>query len=131
MIEQRKYVIQRHQKQAENIHWDLMLESLDGLETYRLDSPPEQITKNSENNAIKTFTHDRKFLTYEGAVNKGAGSVKIAEAGTFQQIESSEQKTTLKFQGQALKGLFEIVHIKDDIYSFNYLQDQAKPFLSL
>lgn len=123
MSDQRKYVIQRHQKQAQSLHWDLMLESFDGLETYRLDSPPEQITANRKNTAIKILTHDRKFLTYQGPVNKGAGSVKIADNGTFQQLECSEQKTTLKFQGQILKGLFEMVHIKNDIYSFNYLQD--------
>ncbi len=123
MSDQRKYVIQRHQKQAQSLHWDLMLESSDGLETYRLDSPPEKITANRKNTAIKIFTHDIKFLTYQGPVNKGAGSVKIADAGTFQQLESSKQKTTLKFQGRLLKGLFEMVHIKDDTYSFNYLSD--------
>ena len=123
MCDQQKYVIQRHQRQDQELHWDLMLESLDGLETYRLSSPPEQIIANRNNNAIKTFTHDRKFLTYQGPVNKGCGSVKIADTGTFLQTESSEQKTMLKFQGQVLKGVFEMVHIKDDIYSFNYLHD--------
>jgi len=100
-----------------------MLESSDGLETYRLDSPPEQLSTNIQNNATKIFTHDKKFLTYQGPVNKGAGSVKIADSGTFQQIESSAHKTTLNFQGQTLKGLFEMVHIKDDIFNFNYLSD--------
>jgi len=123
MSDQRKYVIQRHQKQAQSLHWDLMLESSDGLKTYRLDSPPEQITANRKNIAIKIFTHDRKFLTYQGPVNKATGSVKIADTGTFQQLECSKQKTTLKFQGRFLKGLFEMVHIKNDTYSFNYLPD--------
>jgi len=118
-----QYVIQRHQEQPQSLHWDLMLESLDGLETYRLDSPPEQIIANCKNTAIKIFTHDRKFLTYQGPVNKGIGSVKIADKGNFQRLEGSEPKNTLKFQGQVLKGVFEMVHVKDDIYSFNYLHD--------
>lgn len=123
MSDKKRFVIQRHQRQDQGIHWDLMLESLNDLETYRLDSPPEQIRGNGKNRAEKIFGHDKKFLSYEGLVNKGKGMVKIVEAGTFQWLESSEQKSIFKFEGAALKGVYEMVHVDGNVYSFDYVRD--------
>ena len=56
--------------------------------------------------AVKIFDHPLKFLTYEGSVNKGKGSVKIADAGAYEVISQNESRLTIDFAGAILKGEF-------------------------
>jgi bifunctional non-homologous end joining protein LigD len=100
-----RFVIQRHERQGEAVHWDLMLEKHGALETYRVNKPPEEWgTEPIE--AVKIFDHPLKFLTYEGSVNKGRGRVAIADAGTYRLISQNESRLTLDFAGTILKREF-------------------------
>lgn len=101
-------MIQRHERRDEPAHWDLMLESGDILETYRVNKPPEEWRKDPIE-AVKIFDHPLKFLTYEGGVNEGRGSVAIADSGTYGVLSKNEKCLTLDFAGEVLKGAFEIV----------------------
>jgi hypothetical protein len=102
-------VIQRHKKQDNPVHWDLMLESGDVLETFRIERPPEE-WGGGPIEAEKIFDHPLKFLSYEGPVNKGKGNVIIAETGIYRLVTREENRLTLEFSGIILKGvyLFEI-----------------------
>jgi hypothetical protein len=82
-----------------------MLERGEALETYRLAVPPEEWGNNPVE-AVKIFDHPLKFLTYEGIVNKGKGSVKIADSGEYRLISQNESRLTLDFAGTILKGEF-------------------------
>ena len=113
MEEPRKFVVQRHQKESEPAHWDLMLESGDYLETYRLAEPPEKWGKETIE-AVKIFDHPLKFLSYEGSVNKGKGRVEIADAGTYCLLTQNEEQRQLSFTGKLLKGKFELCLIESD-----------------
>lgn len=112
----RKFVIQKHTSTGE-VHWDLMLEAAGVLETYRLSLPPEQLQSHSTT-AVKIFDHPLKFLTYEGSVNKGKGSVKIAEAGTYQITSQTEDKMELYFDGRILNGKFTLSRLDADNWKF-------------
>ncbi len=112
MENNKKFVIQRHVR-GNDIHWDLMLEAGDVLETYRLAVPPEKITAESVE-AIKIFDHPLKFLTYEGSVNKGKGTVKIADAGKYQILSKTDNGVDLQFDGKILKGKFTLNHIEEN-----------------
>ena len=112
----RKFVIQKHAKDN-NLHWDLMLEAGNVLETYRLVLPPEKLTHHSSP-AARIFDHPLKFLTYEGSVNKGKGTVEIAETGTYQLICESNHEKEFQFEGKIIKGKFSLIHIKDNNWEF-------------
>jgi len=100
-----RFVIQRHEREGEAVHWDLMLESGRILETYRVGVPPEEWGKEPVK-AEKILDHPLKFLSYEGSVNKGRGRVAIADAGTYRLISQNESRLTLNFAGTVLKREF-------------------------
>ena len=112
----KRFVIQKHTKAGE-VHWDLMLETGKVLQTYRLQLPPEKLPQQTSV-ALKIFDHPVKFLTYQGSVNKGKGTVEIAEAGTYQMLNANERRQELLLEGKFLKGKFILTHIKDDRWEF-------------
>ena len=94
-----------------------MLEARQVLETYRLDLPPEELLQKTAT-AVKIFDHPPKFLTYEGSVSNGKGSVEIAEAGTYQLLSGSENRRELQLDGKILKGKFNLNFIDGDRWEF-------------
>ena len=114
--EPNKFVIQKHTRDDE-VHWDLMLEAGDCLQTWRLSKNPDEIVNQSAE-AVKIFDHPLKFLTYEGPVNKGKGRVKIADAGTYEVMHENDERIELDLLGQILKGKFTLIHLKNDHWQF-------------
>ncbi|MFC1764631.1 DNA polymerase ligase N-terminal domain-containing protein [Planctomycetota bacterium] len=112
-----KFVIQQHKKQGEPVHWDLMLEEGDSLKTYRLDKPPEKLMTETAT-ATPIFDHEKRFLTYEGPVNKGLGQVQIEERGTYQTRSKTEHIWHMTLQGDILQGRFTIATESNDRCSF-------------
>jgi hypothetical protein len=113
MEESKKFVAQKHRKESEHTHWDLMLESGGILETYRLSLPPEKWGKEAIE-AVKIFDHPIKFLTYEGPVNKGKGRVDIADTGTYRLISNDEKQKLILFAGNLLKGEYRLCLIEGE-----------------
>jgi len=107
-----RFVIQRHTRDGERPHWDLMLERGEVLETYRVSLPPEDWgVKPVE--AVRIFDHPLKFLSYEGSVNKGKGQVEIADCGTYRVLGRDDKQQLLEFAGNILNGKFVLAHIKN------------------
>lgn len=115
--EPNKFVIQKHTR-ANDVHWDLMLESGDCLQTWRLDKEPEDISLEAAG-ATRIFDHPLKFLTYEGPVNKGKGHAKIADAGTYEILCEDKDNIELSVDGRILKGKFTLTHIEEDKWRFS------------
>jgi len=114
----KKFVMQKHTKMG-NVHWDLMLELGNTLKTYRLTLPPEKLLQNTTP-AVKILDHPLRFLTYEGSVNNGKGSVHIADTGTYQLLNDDNKHQLLQLDGKTLKGSFTLNHIKDDNWQFTH-----------
>lgn len=112
----KKFVIQQHST-AQGIHWDFMLELGDILQTYRLDKAPQQLTQSSAT-AVKIFDHPLKFLTYEGPLSKGQGSVSIVETGTYEALHQAHDRLELDLNGKILKGKFTLSHVEGDDWQF-------------
>lgn len=115
-----KFVIQQHTRDGET-HWDWMFEAETGLDTWQVGTSPLQWTGHAVA-AKKIFDHDAKFLTYEGSVNKGAGTVKIAERGTYGVISKDQQEFEMELNGEILKGRFLMQHIDGQQWQFSFAQ---------
>jgi hypothetical protein len=108
-----RFVIQRHTRDGEQPHWDLMLEKGRVLETYRVSLPPEDWGDKAAE-AVRIFDHSLKFLSYEGSVNNSKGRVEIADCGTYRLIEKNENQQKLLFAGKLLRGKFQLCLIEGD-----------------
>ena len=112
--QQKQFVIQQHCK-GDDLHWDMMLQVGDCLQTWRLDKEPKQVLKTPAE-AIKIFDHPLKFLTYEGPVNRGQGQVKIVESGTYRIQCQTDEQIELHFDGKILNGKFTLLRLKDNTW---------------
>ena len=117
-VEPLRFVIQRHTRDGERPHWDLMLENGTVLETYRVCLPPED-WGNKPVEAVRIFDHPLKFLSYEGSVNKGKGRVKIADCGTYRVLERDDKQQLLEFAGNILNGKFVMSQTKNAECNFS------------
>jgi hypothetical protein len=114
--ENKKFVIQQHTK-GPDVHWDFMLQISDSLQTWRLDKAPQELIQ-THANAVKIFDHPLKFLAYEGPVNKGRGSVRIADFGTYEILNQSNDLLELDLGGKILKGKFSFSCVEGDNWQF-------------
>ena len=74
------FVIQKHRKLKTN-HFDLMLERGGKLATWSCQKMP--LFKSSLVVAEKLLDHRLIYLTYEGKISRGRGSVTIWDKGTY------------------------------------------------
>ena len=114
-----QYVIHAH-KSGEDTHFDLMLESADSLQTWRLDTPPQSILSQPIP-ATSIADHPKRFLTYEGPVQNGKGNVRIVDSGTYTCDEKTSTQLKLTLKGQILKGTFTLTHISDNNWQFIHI----------
>jgi hypothetical protein len=106
----KRFVVQEHTT-PDGAHWDLMLEKGDILATFRLEQPP-RVALNCAVQAVKIFDHPLRFLTYEGPVQKGTGSVRIVDRGTCDLADEGEDVITLELRGTVLQGGFTLTWIE-------------------
>jgi bifunctional non-homologous end joining protein LigD len=114
--EAKKFVVQQHIRGGET-HWDLMLEHADFLKTWRLAIAPQQIGS-EPTPAEKIVDHDVKFLTYQGSVNNGQGSICIVDEGTIETLDETKETIRLRLLGKILSGEFVLEHIKQNQWRF-------------
>lgn len=98
------FVIHEHTLEGD-IHWDMMLQDGELLKTWRLDIGPEKI-HNKPVNATKIFDHPLRFLTYQGPVNKGKGTVRIVDKGTYKIVNLTDGNLEISLSGCILTGRF-------------------------
>ncbi len=108
-----KFVVQRHTSSGSPAHWDLMFEAGAALETYRVDASPQEWS-NQPAKAVRIFDHSLKFLTYEGPVNQGRGSVQIADSGTYKVVAENADERVVELDGKVVAGRFLITFVEDN-----------------
>jgi len=92
------------------LHWDLMLENGDTLQTWRLDSVPSGAAVIS---AEPLPDHRIAYLDYEGPVSRDRGTVKRVDAGEFTSGNSalaarSPHVVEIQLAGTQLRGTARI-----------------------
>ena len=111
-----RFVVQEHAT-VEGVHWDLMLEQGEVLTTFRVAERPEAALRHPVG-ATKIFDHPRRFLTYEGSVQQGAGQVRIVDRGTYRSAERGEDRWALALSGGILEGNFTLTRTEGDAWLF-------------
>jgi len=91
-------------------HYDLMIEAGETLATWRFADPPGGAAGPLPCERIAD--HRRAYLTYEGPVSGGRGTVRIVDRGTCDVTACTEDRWVVRFRGQALAGAFEL--LRDD-----------------
>lgn len=87
-----------------------MLERGAALATWRLAADPAGLPVGGEIAATQLPDHRLAYLTYEGCVSRGRGSVKIVEKGTYETIRADETHLALSLAGERCRGRFELSH---------------------
>ncbi len=99
-----RFVIQKHSR-GDDVHWDLMVELSSALATWRLNTPPGKLAGNTVG-AEKIPDHELRFLTYNGPVNDGKGTVEIADSGRCDIHTNHDDMIAGLFDGNRVKGKF-------------------------
>jgi hypothetical protein len=103
-----RFVILEHDHPT--LHWDLMLDAGDALQTWRLDAPP---ISGGIIEATQLGDHRRDYLDYEGPVSGNRGHVKRWDAGEYaDEPGSSADRRLLRLQGERVRGSFRLVRME-------------------
>ncbi len=119
------FVVQKHAARA--LHYDVRLE-IDGvLKSWAVPKGPP-LRPQDKRLAVMTEDHPMEYGSFEGTIPKGeygAGTVKIWDQGTYQNIKQKKDKTQMpmksavkegqievSFSGKKLKGKYALVRTK-------------------
>ncbi len=115
-----RFVIQKHR--ARSLHYDLRLEVGGVLKSWAV---PKGVPKTMgvKHLAVHTEDHPLAYAQFEGTIPEGeygAGTVKIWDSGTYENVKTKSMKGCLKegvlevrFHGKKLKGAYALVHFKE------------------
>jgi hypothetical protein len=116
-----RFVIHKHNKPDGSIHWDLMIEVGSVLQTYRLVLAPEELPRH-KTTAIRIFDHPLRFLTHEGSLSEGKGSVQFADIGTYTILSDTENLRRLLLNGEILHGTATLTRVEGDRWECSFSQ---------
>ncbi|HEX4146638.1 MAG TPA: DNA polymerase ligase N-terminal domain-containing protein [Pirellulales bacterium] len=104
-----RFVVLRHEMPAgaeRATHWDFMLETPEGLRTWALANEPD----GGEPTAADALApHRAEYLTFEGPVSGGRGTVTQWDAGSFRWQRDDEAEVVLQLAGNRLRGQATLV----------------------
>ena len=113
-----RFVIQEHVR-AEQVHWDLMLEKAGSLVTFQTPQPPQKWCQEPFT-GTKICNHRLKYLTYEGPLSGGRGSVQIAAAGWYEPMQITEDYWRVSLQSDKISGKLELKLLQDDRWQLTF-----------
>lgn len=106
-----RFVILHHRQEGSE-HWDLMLERGEVLWTWRLDRDPLD-PRNYPIPAERIGDHRKAYLTYEGPISGGRGTVRRVDQGTYTSAAEHPLCLSLKSTGNDLAGLHRMEFSSD------------------
>ena len=109
----RRFVIQFHEAPAGS-HYDLMLEAGQALATWQLSRLPAGLAAGQVLPARALNAHRLAYLTHEGPVSGGRGSVKIADRGQCLIHTRGPDEWTFELLGRKVRGAFTLRRLDDD-----------------
>jgi DNA polymerase Ligase (LigD) len=92
------------------LHWDLMLEAGEALQTWRLPSVP---VAGAVLPAARIGDHRLLYLDYQGPVSGNRGKVMRWDGGEFEWLEQSEFVLVVRLRGTQFEGLLRLEQQED------------------
>ncbi len=128
-----RFVILEHDHPT--LHWDLMLEDAGRLLTWRLPAAPSDPAVQRGRVLVATPLADHRlaYLNYEGPVSGNRGRVIRREQGTFEWVERTPERITVRVAGAILHGTITLYRAQappppEGDWSFQYAAaDIQKP----
>ena len=120
-----RFVILRHALSkpidGRGSHWDLMLESDDGvedsLETWALEDLP---SKAGTTDARRLKPHRTEYLDYEGPVSQNRGSVKRVMAGTYTRTRLDGVDFAIEITCEERYGTVTFRHVAEESWQVTF-----------
>jgi bifunctional non-homologous end joining protein LigD len=122
-----RFVIQEHH--ATRLHWDLRLEHGGALASWAI---PNGIPTSPADNrlAVHTEDHPLEYLTFQGEIPRGqygAGSMRIWDAGTFDEHLWRDDKVEVTFHGERLHGRYGLFPIDEKDWMIHRMDPPEDP----
>jgi len=114
----RRFVIQLHST-SEGDHYDFMVETAGVLATWRLGRLPVGLSDDESIAAKALGDHRLEYLTYQGPVSGGRGSVRIVDAGRCCLLARSGAFWRIQLAGRRVRGVFILRYVEDDRWSLS------------
>ena len=112
-----RFVILEHDHPV--LHWDLMLEAGDVLQTWRLAQSPKVGVAIG---AMALGDHRRAYLDYEGPVSGGRGVVQRWDAGEFDEAnDSTPDVRRMLLRGARVHGRVMLEKVNETEWRFHWL----------
>ncbi len=89
----------------DGVHWDLMLERGDVLQTWAIDEP---IVSGRDLAARALGDHRCVYLEYEGEISGGRGRVRRLDSGTYRVVKWSAEHIRVEVAGAQLADELEL-----------------------
>ena len=95
-------------------HFDLMLPRAGALATWQLPEDPAALGVGQSSPARRLADHRTAYLTYQGPVSAGRGTVRQAHAGTCLILHADDTCWQVRMEGQTCRALFELRRIEQE-----------------
>ncbi len=105
----RRFAILEHH--WDGVHWDFLVEDGPALRTWAVDSP---IVEGVDLPARALPAHRAIYLTYEGEVSGGRGTVRRWDEGVCEVVEWGEGRVRLEVIGGQLVGSVELWCVEEE-----------------
>jgi bifunctional non-homologous end joining protein LigD len=131
-----RFVIQQHH--ATRLHHDVRLEMFNGPTPVLVSwAVPKRLprVKGERHLAIRTEDHPIEYLDFAGDIpggNYGAGNVRIFDTGRFEMVDRSDDRLTVRLEGERQRGVWHLVHTgekdgKDQWLAILSAEDRPRP----
>ncbi len=107
------FVILKHTLPDETVHWDLMLQQGEVLQTWQLRVPPQQWA-DAPVIAQNIFDHRLKYLDYEGPLSDNRGSITRHDRGRYEITSQTPGSLACTLHGQAVQGSLTLLRLYAD-----------------
>jgi hypothetical protein len=106
-----RFVVQQHYRDAEDWHYDLMLECQNALVTFSAGVPPDDV-KGLPALARQLPSHRLAYLEHEGEISGGRGWCRIHDRGTFDWIDPPGHECPIARVGETACDLLDHIVVR-------------------
>jgi len=123
----RRFVIQEHH--ATRLHWDLRLEHDGVAVSWAIPNGLPEVPRDNRL-AVRTEDHPLEYLEFHGDIPKGeygAGSMRIWDRGTYEELKWEPRKVEVRFHGERLQARYALFPIDKDAEPKNWMIHRMDP----